>query len=241
MIRGSALRRHSAVVHLRASGHCLKWGPTSVSDVLALLGRVKSLAGLVGVAVPAAVAAHCGGYELFHWLETWLGPLSSDPHAHHSGSSVHANHFPLIPLSTGALLVGASVVLAVVLAGRRLGGLPSLNLRLLVIAQLIVVVLIEVGAGAAGAGWQPAWLVAGLALQVPVALLVFSLVRHVRHAIARLLSHPHRLSAAGTLPALGLRCVDLPPRSTWASPATVRGPPVRVGTPTQLHTRVAGS
>ena len=123
-------------------------GSDRVGAVSSAVRRVCSVGGLVAVAVPASVAAHCAGYELAAVGQRWLGPLGGEVatahanHGHHA-SDVHGGHLPLIPLSAGALLLGAIAVLAALVGGRRVAGVGAPRLSVLVTAQLTVLVAIQ--------------------------------------------------------------------------------------------------
>ena len=223
------------------SGHCPSPGCATVGGVTRRMRSVFSLIGLLLVAAPSAVAAHCSGYELVSRFESVVGPLGTDPHAHHSvGADVHSQHLPLIPITTGALLVGSLALLTVVLAGRRLGGLPRIDLTELVVAQFAVVATIELGGLATGMSPQAALVVAGMLLQVPVAVAIFHLARHVRRLVARIIAGP-RPALTAAAPAIFTPAPLTPVRRiVWATPGTVRGPPVSAASPNRLRTCVAG-
>lgn len=200
------------------------------------LQRLRSAAGLAAVAVPAAVAAHCAGYELAARLETLLGPLGGGG-AHHGGhhgaiavqaasTNPHAHHLPLIPLTTGALLVGALTVLSSVLAFRRVGGLPRLRLGPLVAAQAAVLVAIELPGIVSGLATAPASaMVLGIAAQFPVALVVLALAQGARRLAASLVTSRRSLVRPAATPLRILVTAELQPTSTWAAPAVGRAPP----------------
>jgi len=211
------------------------------SLVVVALQRLRSVASLAAVAVPAAVAAHCAGYELAALGEASLGPLGGGPqHAGHHGATAvhaastnpHAHHVPLIALTTGALLVGALVVLSTVLAVRRLGGLPRLRLGPLVAAQFAVLLAIELPGLVSGSATAPASaVVLGIAAQFPVSLVVLALARGARRLAAVLATSRRPLVRPADSPLRILVTADLQPTSTWAAPAVGRAPPWVVVSP----------
>lgn len=202
-----------------------------------LLHKARAVMGLLSVATPAAVAAHCAGYELAFRLETVLGPLGGA--GHHAGhgaaatsaaaaSDPHAHHVPLIPLTTGALLVGALVVLTGVVTARRFGRGPALRLGPLLLTQAAVLAAIEAPMLFSDGAASPSAVVLGLALQLPVALVILALARGARRLLATLAaaSGPVLTAAAGVV--VVPRPATRRQQSIWASAAVGRAPPVGV-------------
>ena len=199
------------------------------------LRRLRSLPGLLSIAIPAAVASHCAGYELAALGERWLGPLGGSglgaghhAHAHaHAATSgrIHAGHLPLLPLTTGALLIGALVVLVVLVGGRRAAGLRAPRLGALLSAQLGVLIAIEAAGAVAGMSPPAASVLIAVVLQVPVAVAMVQLARGARHLLVRLLRPTMRSVRAGTVhlsltPRFAHRA-----RTRWSMRPPGRGPP----------------
>lgn len=199
--------------------------------------------GLFSLAVPAAVAAHCAGYEIAAVGQRWLGPLTGDGlHAAHDMGShgtplvgSHAGHLPLVPLTTGALFVGAVGMLALLVGGRRAVGVRAPRLASLLAAQLAVLVAIEVAGAIAGMSPPAASVLFALALQLPVAVVMVQFARSARHLLVRLLRAAPR--PARPAPVLRLVPAILHPRSlrVWAMRPPGRGPPM----PWMQHTSAA--
>lgn len=203
------------------------------------VGRVVSVAGLVSLAVPAGVAAHCAGYELAARGQSWLGPIGGGGggvHAAHGGGAhgvavadVHASHLPLVPLTSGALLVGALALLAALLGGRRLAGSGAPRLGTLLAAQFAVLVAIEVAGLVAGMSPPTTAVLLAVALQLPVAVALVQLARSTRRLLGRLLRAsllPPRRRPVALRPGVPVTSAG---SVLWPSRPPGRGPPLRLG------------
>ena len=207
----------------------------SVASMSGVSRRLASLLGLFSLAVPAAVAAHCAGYELAAVGQRWLGPLAGDGlHAAHGigshGTSLagtHAGHLPLVPLTTGALFVGAVGMLVLLIGGRRAVGVRAPRLASVLAAQLAVLVAIETAGTISGMSPPVASVLFALALQLPVAVAMVQFARSARRLLVRLLRAAPR--PARPAPVLRLVPATLHPRSlrVWAMRPPGRGPPHR--------------
>lgn len=200
--------------------------------MLTLVRRLRGLPGLLGVAVPAAVAAHCLGYEFASRLERTAGPLvgrtSHGGHAAHGaeGAGVHASHLPLLPLTSGALLVAAAAMLAAVVTIRRVADIPRVGLWPLLLAQLTVMGLIELAGWATGASPAAAPVLLAMMAQVPVAVVVFHLCREVRRLVVHLVCSSAARRLASSPPAVFVAHDDVRPDPlVWALACPGRGPP----------------
>jgi len=192
--------------------------------------------GLLSLAVPAAVAAHCVGYELAALGQRSFGPLTGGglhdghavgSHAAHLASAhdVHAAHLPLVPLTTGALVVGALVLGSAVIGGRRAVGVAAPRLGALVAAQFGVVAVIELTGAAAGMSPPAEAVVLALALQFPVAVAMVQLARSTRRLLVRLLRAGVRPGRRRPVPLAPGVVVDLAMSQIWSSHPPGRGPP----------------
>lgn len=200
--------------------------------MLTLVRKVRGLPGLLGVAVPAAVAAHCLGYEVASDLEGVAGPLAGGPayggHAAHAGevASVHASHLPLLPLTSGALLVAAVALLSGVVTIRRVADIPRVGLWPLLLAQLVVMGLIEFAGWATDASPAAGPVVLALMVQVPVAVVVFHLCRQVHRMVVHLVRTGAARRLATSPPAVCVAPDDVRPDPlVWALARPGRGPP----------------
>lgn len=203
-----------------------------VRGVSTLVRKVRGLPGLLGVAVPAAVAAHCLGYEVASRLERVAGPLtggtSHGGHAAHAGevASVHASHLPLIPLTSGALLVAAVALLSGVVTIRRVADTPRVGLWPLLLAQLAVMGLIEFAGWATDASPAAGPVVLALMAQVPVAVIAFHLCREVHQMVVRLVCAGAARRLTTSPPAVCVAPDDVRPDPlVWALACPGRGPP----------------
>lgn len=214
-----------------SGGHAAK-----VSGVFKLVRSMRGLPGLVGVAVPAAVAAHCLGYELASRFGRLAGPVGAgagtgtahSAHGMHAGeaASVHASHIPLIPLTSGALLLAATAMLATVVTVRRVTDIPRLGLGRLVAAQFVVVGLIELAGWIANGSQAAGPLLMALVIQVPVALVVFHLCRQVRRMVVHLVRSAGARQLTAASPLVAVAPVDVRPSPlVWALSCPQRGPP----------------
>lgn len=209
-----------------------------VTRVSKLVRSVRGLPGLVGVAVPAAVAAHCLGYELASRFGQVAGPFGAGTgsgtgtghgaHGVHAGeaASVHASHIPLIPLTSGALLLAAMLMLATVVTVRRVTDIPRLALGRLVAAQFAVVGLIELAGWIANGGQDAGPMLMALVIQVPAAVVVFHLCRQVRRMVVHLVRSGSARRLTAPSPLVGVAPVDVRPSLlVWALSCPQRGPP----------------
>jgi hypothetical protein len=212
-------------------------GPAAkVTGVSKLVRSVRGLPGLVGVAVPAAVAAHCLGYELASRFGQLAAPVGTGTstgtvhgaHGMHAGeaASVHTAHLPLIPLTSGALLLAATAMLATVVTVRRVTDIPRLELGRLIAAQFAVVGMIELAGWMADGGHAPAGLLMALVVQVPVAVVVFHLCRQVRRIVVHLVRSCGARQLTAAAPLVAVAPMDVRPSPlVWALSCPQRGPP----------------
>lgn len=199
-----------------------------------------SVAGLLSLAVPAGVAAHCAGYELAARGQALLGPLAGGGmHAAHVGAAhgppvtdAHASHLPLVPLTTGALLVGAVVLLATLLGGRRMAGIGAPRLGTLLAAQFVVLVSVEAAGLAAGMSPPAASVLLAVALQLPVAVALVLLARGTRRLLGRLLQATPGPARRRPLALRPSAVVSVTGTVLWSSRPPGRGPPLPGGIPT---------
>lgn len=203
-----------------------------------LVRSVRGLPGLLGVAVPAAVAAHCVGYELAVRFGAMAGPVGGGVghsgltgHGVHGGetASIHATHIPLIPLTSGALLVGAMAVLAAVVTARRVVNVPRIAVGTLIAAQFVVMGMIELAGWMAHGSLAVGPVLVALVVQVPVAIVVFQLCRQVRHVVVRLIQSAsvRRLTSLPPVVRVPLLQVRFEPL-VWSLSCPGRGPPTVV-------------
>jgi hypothetical protein len=213
------------------AGHAAK-----VTGVSKLVRSVRGLPGLVGVAVPAAVAAHCLGYELAFRFGQLAGPVGTGTstgaghgvHGAHAGeaASVHAAHLPLIPLTSGALLLAATAMLTMVVTVRRVTDIPRVGLGRLIAAQFAVVGMIELAGWMADGSHTAAGLLMALVIQVPVAVVVFHLCRQVRRIVVHLVRSAGARQLTAAPPVAGVAPMDIRPSPlVWALSCPQRGPP----------------
>ncbi len=203
--------------------------------------RVVPVLGLMSLAVPAGVAAHCAGYELAARGQSVLGPIGGGDGAHDSHSvgahgplvaDAHASHLPLVPLTTGALLVGALVLLAALLGGRRMAGIGAPRLGTLLAAQFAVLVAVEVAGLAAGMSPPAASVLLAVALQLPVAVALVLLARGTRRLLGRLLRATPGPARRRPLALRPSAVVSVTGTVLWSSRPPGRGPPLLGGVPT---------
>lgn len=199
--------------------------------------RLGSLPGLLSLSVPAAVVAHCAGYEVSARGQRWLGPITADAHAGHglsghgaleghaAAASVHAGHLPLLPVTTGALLVGAALVLTAVAGGRRLGRLTPPSLGALLVTQVMTVGAIEAAGHVSGLGISGASLLMALVLQLPVALVVVHIVRGAQRLLNRLVASSEVVSVRGRAPRPVVSDVACCGTTLWFMQPPGRAPP----------------
>ncbi len=223
----------------------------TVAAVRRALERFTRSMGVLGLGVLGMLAAHCGGYQLAGVLGLDADPApGSVERIVHVGSHVHdghhleatdhvaavigdhhAGHAHVLPLASGAFLLSLLVALAAgVLASRRAGLRPP-GARTLLLTQLGLFVVMEVGERWFGGADVAAVLgerrvLLALALQLPVAVLVARLSRRVVALVAALFGRPRALRHRASIEVANI------PSDVWWSPtryvgltAAPRGPP----------------
>jgi len=147
-------------------------------------------------------------------------------------ADAHASHLPLVPLTTGALLVGALVVLAMLVGGRRMAGIGAPRLGTLLATQCVVLVAVEVAGLATGLSPPSASVLLAVALQLPVAVVLVLLARGTRRLLGRLLRATPRPARRRPLALRPSAVVSASGTTLWSARPPGRGPPLPGGVPT---------
>jgi hypothetical protein len=137
-----------------------------------------------------------------------------------------------VPAGVAALLVGALVLLAALLGGRRMAGIVAPRLGTLLAAQFAVLVAVEVAGLAAGMSPPAASVLLAVALQLPVAVALVLLARGTRRLLGRLLRATPGPARRRPLALRPSAVVSVTGTVLWSSRPPGRGPPLLGGVPT---------
>jgi hypothetical protein len=188
----------------------------------------------VSLGALSMLAAHCGGYHLTHALARPAdGQHMAHPaHGDHAAGVHQVEHGHLLPVASGSFIAVVLACLAAAIVMRRSRCCPPIHLRGLVAAQLVafaaVEVLQRVVSDAPAAALTDLDALLALALQLPVAVVVYRLCRRAVAAVARLLgSREAPAPTRAPAPIAGPVTVHRPPKLHWMLAAGRRGPPTR--------------
>jgi hypothetical protein len=192
--------------------------------------RIVTLLLTVSIGALSMLAAHCAGYHVTQAVAE-PGTAAHGPHASHTAHATHqVGHGDLLPVASGAFVMTVLAALAAAILMRRSSRRPVVSLAGLALVQLAGFVAVEVTT-AVTRGVPVSTMLApdtilALALQAPVAIVVFLLCRRAVAAVARLIRQRAALPAPTRVaPNLAPSTAHRPPTLHWALAAGRRGPP----------------